>query len=248
MEKTADLLGGVAAVMWPVVFLIVVFKFSGPVRDLLSSIGKRKVSVKVGGTELTLAEFTEQQQVRINEIEAYMVGMADQVSFPVSPDDEGETSNLQQSSPEKYRVGSLFVPAFASVNPVQHILWVDGDPVGNAMVRARFSALGINVDTVLSTENALRKLKTQRYDLVISDMGRSESGQHNEKAGVDLVREIRRYDSNLPLFVYCSSLEKEKFGGESRSAGASEVVSSSVELLQMLTHLGKGGESEATTR
>src|SRR5262245_17782163 len=56
--------------------------------------------------------------------------------------------------------------------------------------------MGIEVVPALSTSEALAKLKTRKFDRIISDMGRREGITFNPTAGIDLVRTIRSTDKD----------------------------------------------------
>ena len=87
-----------------------------------------------------------------------------------------------------------------------HILWVDDDPGHNTAERAMFLSWEIEVQTVRSTEEALRELgetttqpapatgeapRTKPYfDLVILDWNRGTPDEE-EPAGLDLLQKMR---------------------------------------------------------
>lgn len=52
------------------------------------------------------------------------------------------------------------------------ILWVDDRPNGNRFERQSMEALGIRFVNVVSTDEALERLKNQSFDVIISDMKR----------------------------------------------------------------------------
>ena len=51
-------------------------------------------------------------------------------------------------------------------------------------------------------------------------MGRLEDEKNNHDAGVDLVKEIRKLDQNVPYFIYCSRRPKIRFGDEAKRGNA----------------------------
>lgn len=66
------------------------------------------------------------------------------------------------------------------------ILWVDDHPEWNESLARLFRTAGVKVDTVESTEAALRAMATAPYDLVITDMRREEEPA-GETAGMVLL-------------------------------------------------------------
>ncbi len=57
------------------------------------------------------------------------------------------------------------------------ILWVDDRPENNVYERQAFEAQGIELSLALSTDAALELLKTNKFAVIISDMGRKEGSQ-----------------------------------------------------------------------
>lgn len=86
------------------------------------------------------------------------------------------------------------------------ILWVDDRPSNNAYERRAFEALGIEVHTSLSTEDALARLKQFPYDLVITDMGRAG----DPDAGFTLIAEMNKQQPRPPVVVYAGAVAQKK--------------------------------------
>lgn len=78
------------------------------------------------------------------------------------------------------------------------LLWVDDNPNNNRYKISLFSALGITVDTALTTEDALNMISRHRYDVVITDMGRGD----NSRAGIEFVEELRKQRNHPSIIVY----------------------------------------------
>lgn len=81
------------------------------------------------------------------------------------------------------------------------ILWVDDRPENNVYERQAFEAQGIEFSLALSTNEALEILKTNKFSLVISDMGRKEGPQE----GYALLERIRAIGDNTPFMIYAAS-------------------------------------------
>ncbi|MBY0475234.1 MAG: hypothetical protein K2Q13_09275 [Nitrosomonas sp.] len=56
-------------------------------------------------------------------------------------------------------------------------LWVDDRPENNVYERQAFQAQGVEFSLALSTNEALDILKTNKFAVIISDMGRKEGPQ-----------------------------------------------------------------------
>lgn len=61
MSDIGQFFVGVSSIIWPVIILFVVIKFSGPVKDIISTARTRGFTIKLGGSELTFAEAAQQQ-------------------------------------------------------------------------------------------------------------------------------------------------------------------------------------------
>lgn len=98
-----------------------------------------------------------------------------------------------------------------------HILWVDDNPSNNTVERAMFLSWEIEVQTVRSTDDALRELSERTtepapvsgkaaeakpyFDLVISDWSRKADDTPTEPAGLQLLRRMRP-GHEQPVILY----------------------------------------------
>lgn len=78
------------------------------------------------------------------------------------------------------------------------ILWVDDNPGNNHYERDTLQTLGFEIELALSTEEAIQKLKSKTYAVIISDRGRKEG----KEAGFDLLKTVRLTDKVTPYFLY----------------------------------------------
>lgn len=80
------------------------------------------------------------------------------------------------------------------------VLWVDNKPANNEMEIATLTRAGVEVDTALSNAEAAEQVRGREYDLVISDIYRTENG--NLLAGFDLPRTLMPDRNRLPPLIY----------------------------------------------
>ncbi|QMW21902.1 response regulator [Sandaracinobacteroides saxicola] len=116
------------------------------------------------------------------------------------------------------------------------LLWVDDFPDNNAVLVASLEHRGVPVTQVRESDTALAHFEPGFYGAVISDMGRGVEAD----AGVALTKAIRARDADIPIFIFCSTDAKQKFGGAALAAGASFVTSSTTLLLGKLEDIGIG--------
>lgn len=115
-----------------------------------------------------------------------------------APSEEPESSTDLRKAAES-AISSMKAADRKGISP---ILWVDDYPSNNTSIVEALASLSIRVDLALSTKEALERLRLRRYGLIISDLGRTEDGQENDTAGLDLIRAVRETDTVTPIFIY----------------------------------------------
>ncbi len=96
-----------------------------------------------------------------------------------------------------------------------NVLWVDDRPNNNNNERQALEALGINFVISTSTDDAIAKMQRQKFDAIISDMGRPP----DSRAGYTLLDKIRKSGDETPFIIYAGSRDAEHVA-ESRRHGA----------------------------
>jgi hypothetical protein len=109
------------------------------------------------------------------------------------------------------------------------ILWVDDRPYNNIIERRSMAAYNIDFVLAQSTGQALAELRKQRFDGIISDMGRPP----DSRAGYTLLEAVRGSGDQTPYFIYAGSSDPAHVR-EARSRGAQGTTNMGEELLQML--------------
>jgi CheY-like chemotaxis protein len=95
------------------------------------------------------------------------------------------------------------VPALAiTPRSSKRVLWVDDRPANNEAERRQLRPYGIVFDCVVSTTEAVEQLKCESYDLVITDLGRTESADRSDSAGEALLALEFLRSSGPPVIVY----------------------------------------------
>jgi len=88
------------------------------------------------------------------------------------------------------------------------LLWVDDFPENNDYPRRAMEAVGIQITLSKSTEDALEKVHTSTYDVIISDMGRQSPDPHapyDTRAGYTLLDKLREQHIFTPFIMYAGS-------------------------------------------
>jgi CheY-like chemotaxis protein len=206
---------------WPVVilvgFLFLALKSGDSLRKFLENLGE--FTFKAGGVEASFKRQLEAAALLGAAQANRQVSTADQQ--PVSDDTAREVAHIVRYA-ARPSVAQRFGEAF--------VLWVDDRPSNNNYERKALEALGLRITTSLSTEDALEKIRSKHFDLIISDMGRPP----DPKAGYTLLDRLRALGINTPFIIYAGS-NAQKHKDEAKQHGALDSTNNPQELLQLVT-------------
>lgn len=216
MEAVTALLAAISTLAWPLIALAALLRYSTQISRLLDKFSQGKLTIKVGNTELTMEEVSKQQWQIVEDIQAKVAELEQRI---------GQTPRA--------------VPAAAPTRTDWRILWVDDLPQNNRMLAGLLEAKGARIDLALSSVEALEKFKGGHYDVVISDMGRPEG----KEAGIELARELRSIDAQVPYYIFCSRWSAEHLREQALQAGVNGITASGTTLLGHL--MGVAGTGRA---
>ena len=86
------------------------------------------------------------------------------------------------------------------------VLWVDDVPENNIYEQQVLRAFGVDIETAMSTDDAMVNIQKRHFDLVVSDMARH--GQSD--AGSQLLNCIRNSGKQTPIVYYVGSVEPSR--------------------------------------
>jgi CheY-like chemotaxis protein len=118
-------------------------------------------------------------------------------------------------------------------NDLLSILWVDDYPINNAFIIDKLEKEGVRVRKELSTESGLSALSSDKFDIIISDLGRKENGRDNAFAGLDFVKKLRLHGHKHPVLIFAGlrGLDNRERLIE---AGANDVTNSGVDVFSFI--------------
>jgi CheY-like chemotaxis protein len=178
------------ALAWPVVLVAIVILMRRELKRFLNNIGQ--FQVKAGGIEATISQKDQLQAAAwagAAITKSSEAGGTEQTPISIETNvREIATALSQAAAVPKSIAGS-------------RILWVDDRPQNNVYERKSLEALGIQFVLSESTEDALEKVRTQKVDLIISDMGRPP----DSRAGYTLLNELRKRGFTTPYVIYAGS-------------------------------------------
>jgi len=208
--------------IWPAIILFILIRFGRDLRDFFSSLGE--LSLKGAGFEASL----KRKQAEV--VAALSAAAASK------PDGD----KTRESVATEAMIAADVVADFVTPRTIRRasrstVLWVDDNPNNNSYERQALEALGVSFVLAISTDEALKKISRQRFDAIISDMGRPP----DSRAGYTLLDKLRANGDQTPFIIYASSRDPEHVA-ESRRHGAIGCTNNANELFEMvLSALGR---------
>ena len=208
--------------IWPAIILFILIRFGRDLRDFFSSLGE--LSLKGAGFEASL----KRKQAEV--VAALSAAAASK------PDGD----KTRESVATEAMIAADVVADFVTPRTIRRasrstVLWVDDNPNNNSYERQALEALGVSFVLAISTDEALKKISRQRFDAIISDMGRPP----DSRAGYTLLDKLRANGDQTPFIIYAGSREPEHVA-ESRRHGAIGCTNNANELFEMvLSALGR---------
>ncbi len=220
IDALTKLLG---ALVWPALLAYVLVRFGPSLKEFFASLGE--LSLKGGGFEAI---------ARRQKAEATSALVAASVSRP-------DAATTPQSAARDAKEAADVVTETVNARTIRHareatVLWVDDHPNNNTYERQSLEAIGVSFVLATSTDEALTKIATKKFDVIISDMGRPPDA----RAGYTLLEKLRLSGNRTPFVIYAGSNAPEH-KAEARSRGAIGCTNRASELFEyVLTALSSG--------
>lgn len=113
------------------------------------------------------------------------------------------------------------------------ILWIDDYPINNEVVIDFLETKNIHVDTATSTQEGIDYFKKNKYDVIITDMGRGVE----RDAGIILIKKLNALNCRTPIIVFTSHSAISRYGKYALSLGAYDVTCGIVNIISILSEL-----------
>ena len=160
--------------IWPGIILFILIRFGRDLREFFSSLGD--LSLKGAGFEASL----KRKQAEV--VAALSAAAASK------PDED----KIRKSVAREVMIAAEVVAEVVTPRAIRRasrstVLWVDDNPNNNSYARQALEALGVGFVFAQSTDKALMKISRQRFDAIISDMGRLP----DSRAGYTLIDKLR---------------------------------------------------------
>ena len=208
--------------IWPGVLLFILIRFGRDLREFFSSLGE--LSLKGAGFEASL-----------KRKQAEVVAALSAAAASKPDGDKTRESVAKEAIIAADVVADVVTPRAIRRASRSTVLWVDDNPNNNSYERQALETLGVSFVLAISTDEALKKISRQRFDAIISDMGRPP----DSRAGYTLLDKLRSSEDQTPFIIYASSRDPDHIA-ESRRHGAIGCTNNANELFEMvLSGLGR---------
>lgn len=209
--------GFLKVLIWPAICIFVLVRFGSVLRGFLSDLGE--LTLKGGGFEASAKR-------RMEVTDALVAARLSRPDANASP---------ETTAKDVAAIGHVVVERATPdvIRKTRHatLLWVDDHPDNNRYERQALEAMGISITLSTSTEDALEKLKTRNFDVIISDMGRPL----DPRAGYTLLDKLRASGNRTPFIIYASS-RAPQHRTEAKEHGAIDCTNRPDELFELVLH------------
>lgn len=191
----------VGTLVWPSVILFVLIRYRSALKTFFETLSE--ISLKGAGFEASA------KRTKVEASAALVAAAVAHQEAGATPETTASNVKAAATAVEAVTLATIRRAGKATV------LWVDDRPNNNVHERQALEALGVNFVISTSTADALAKMQEQKFDVVISDMGRPPDPQ----AGYTLLDRIRQSGNIVPYVIYAGSRAPEHVA-ESRRHGA----------------------------
>src|SRR5215467_2571715 len=230
------------ALIWPAAILYLLIRFAPAIGNFIAN-SIDEFTFKGGGIEASLKRRQEQATEALTAaaisrtikaaIENAQKSGGDHATAPGANGSIAlPPAALEQAV--KAQVEAVHLPRGLSRRAIHQIegsnvLWVDDKPENNKFERQSLEAFGVKFVISTSTEDALDKVKKQKFDTIISDMGRPP----DPRAGYTLLDQLRASGDRTPYIIYAGSRSPEH-QMEARRRGALGTTNMPTELFHLV--------------
>lgn len=220
VDNIVKLLDAIAKLLnvliWPAIILFILIRFGRDLRVFFSSLGE--LSLKGAGFEASL-----------KRKQAEVVAALSAAAASKPNEDKTRESVAKEAMIAADVVAEVVTPRAIRRASRSTVLWVDDNPNNNSYARQALEALGVSFVLAQSTDEALKKISRQRFNAIISDMGRPP----DSRAGYTLLDKLRSSGDQTPFIIYAGSRDPEHVT-ESRRHGAIGCTNNANELFEMV--------------
>jgi CheY-like chemotaxis protein len=219
-EALAKLIGSFA---WPLIALILIFRFAPTLKTFLSSISEG--SLKGWGIEATAKRLAT---------DAIVTADIKSIAGTETP----AVFQAKVGVGKSYRLADLLTSSLPLAElKGKFVLWV-GNKVSNVYEKRALTELGLKVFGASSTDAVMNLLATEHVDAIISDM----RGDEGEIIGNEILAKLAEHQLDVPLIIYSNTNTAEQ-EAEAARRGAFGSTNSAADLILLITTALRGTRS-----
>ncbi|MCK5642899.1 MAG: response regulator [Gammaproteobacteria bacterium] len=200
----------VKILLWPSLLIIILILFKKPISVFIMNWGKTEIKIDKNGIAITaeVVKFITKSSIE----KVVNVNKVDRAKY-IEEDAKGisEVITKIQNNLDKIRD--------------KKILWIDDHPEWNINEKSAFETMGMRITWSMTNSEALDKIKTEDFDLIISDLF-SDEGQPK---GFNLSKELKIENIKIPVIFY-TGLVTQDIKEKAEILGAFGIVDSSASL------------------
>jgi CheY-like chemotaxis protein len=228
-----------ARLAWPLLVGLVLWRLSPYRHTIVKSLGERLekggYSVDVAGLKLSVQEATDSLSDHLDELRERLSALETVALGNRSGEVDAELTAAEANNAAKdVEFASAAIASDLVAGLRNRILWVDDEPQTIAYDARSMESRGINVGLVTSTDEALKALVAQTFDLVITNISRSEGNTFEPDAGRKLIERMREARISTPVYIYYRFNEDAAGRAQKlRDDGLAKLVTSSATTLHV---------------
>jgi len=212
----------VQTIAWPAIVVFILVYFGVPLKKFLSDMAEFQLKAGATGIEASAKRQQVEAAALLGAATAAKQGQIEG-ELPVPKEDQAREIAKVVSQAAKPKAESKLLGA--------SILWVDNHPGKDTFERKAMEVFGVHFTDSGATEDALEKIRTSKFDVIISDMNRPPDPQ----AGYTLLEEKQKLGDDTPFIIYAGS-SRPDHKAEARQRGAFGNAGNPQELLLLVLY------------
>jgi CheY-like chemotaxis protein/Na+-transporting methylmalonyl-CoA/oxaloacetate decarboxylase gamma subunit len=214
----------ILGISWPLVALFLLAYLRVPIKKFIENM--IEINLKAGPIETTAKRQTIEAAASLGA--AIAIAEINEKSSTNKDLVESKITNITTAREVASLINQIVTPRTLHKIQGARILWVDDRPSNNLYEREALSALDIQLVLSNSTEDALKKLGEENFNVIISDMGRPPDA----RAGYTLLEKVQKLNVDAPYIIYAFKGDLPEHQREARSKGAFASVSRPAHLFE----------------
>jgi CheY-like chemotaxis protein len=125
---------------------------------------------------------------------------------------QNRVAEAQEAAEGASQQATLALAATGAIGQIggKRVLWVDDEPQNNEHGIKALQAQGIEVVTCKTTQEALEKVQSGQFNVIITDQLRYEDGIRKDRAGYELIGQLQKAGIKVPVILSTASPNREE--------------------------------------